>query len=170
MIIGHGDNRDHGAMNWNNETEFQYNQRIAKLIKRDWDSDKDLQLFWRSGKGIEGVAKDVGLYSPDLSIELHNNAFDGVTAGCESLALYGDILSIAMGTAFSTAFCAKYGRRLRNDGCKQLKSGDRGFKNLSLIPNGRIRILVEPFFGDNPQDWMPHGEYAYFLADWLKQL
>ncbi len=171
IIVGHGDGADKGATNHNGESEFEYQSKAAKLVERLMEGDHKLvECFYRSGLGISGVMEKACFWHPDMIIELHNNAFDGKAHGCECLALHGHPRSIEMAKLFAKEFTQRFGRKMRGSGCKELKQGDRGFFSLSLAKGIPYVILVEPFFGDNPSDWVSHIDYANFLADWLKKL
>jgi N-acetylmuramoyl-L-alanine amidase len=167
IIIGHGAG-DSGAIGWNNVEEFAYNSEVAKHLLESVHG-KELKAFFRTKSGINGVGKLVSEWCPDLSIELHLNAFNGVANGCEVLCLKGDEESAKIGRSFASSFTKIFGRRLRQEeGIKFLVGGDRGKQCLSSIDSNIKRILVEPFYIDNKDEWVSLVEYASFLASWIE--
>lgn len=166
IIIGHGDGSDFGATNWNKETEFAYQSRVAKLVQQKVQG-KQVELFWRKGLGIAGVAKKAMAWNPDITVELHNNAYDGKASGIEVLVLKKDQVSLKCGQDFAKKYVAKFGSKLRDgDGVKEL-IGENGAFSLKQVNDPPPSILLEPFFGDNPNDWKDAEAYSSFVADWL---
>jgi len=168
IIIGHGAG-DSGAMGWNGMSEFNYNSFVAEEVART-SMGKEIKLFYRGDSGIKGVSKKAMAWSPDITIEMHCNAFNGQAKGCCVLTLKDEI-SIKYGRKFSEDFCKKFGRILRDeDGVVELSRKDRGYFSLSQVDDPPPSILVEPFFIDNKDEWVNPMSYSEFLIDWIRRL
>jgi len=169
IIVGHG-NGDSGAIGWNRFAEFDYNVMVAEEIA-DSDLGKEVKVFYRGSSGIAGVAMKAVAYNPDLSIELHLNAFNGKATGCEVLCLDGDEQSAIVGRSFANAFTQKFNRKLRREkGINWITGADRGHSSLKAVSPIRHSILVEPFFIDTKEEWIEPMTYCNFLKEWIKEL
>lgn len=167
LIIGHG-NGDSGAMGFNGMSEFNYNSFVAEEVAK---SLKQVELFYRGDEGIAGVGHLVEAFQPDISIELHLNAFNGKSEGCEVLCLVSDGKAAELGRNFAEAFCKKFRRRVRADfGVKWIDKKDRGYFNLHSVESVPKNILVEPFFVDNQNEWIEPNDYINFLIKWIGAL
>lgn len=170
IIIGHG-HGDPGAIGkWTvpQIKEYEYNKTVAEILLKKVKK-KEIKLFYRGAAGITGVNTMVRLWDDDLSLELHCNSFNGKAKGCEILALSNDKESIKIGQDIAADFCKRFNRVKRDgDGVKELKKGDRGHYSLALVDDGYPSILLEPFFIDNPDEWIPPEVYADFLVEWLE--
>lgn len=170
IIIGHGHGDPGAPSKWDSpiKDEYDYNKIVAEYLKANVRS-KEIKLFYRGATGLTGVNTQVRLWDDDLSLELHCNSFNGKAHGCEILALSNDKESIKIGQDIAQDFCKRFNRRLRDgDGVKELKKGDRGHYSLALVDDGRPSILLEPFFIDNPNEWIEPIHYAKFLHEWLE--
>jgi N-acetylmuramoyl-L-alanine amidase len=91
IIVGHT-TKEPGAVNYKKESEFSFNSRIAKkvetIMKKKYPK-KQVQLFIRTAGDFSAtvlqVAKKVGAFKADISLELHFNAVKQVAYGCEVL-------------------------------------------------------------------------------------
>lgn len=168
IIIGHG-NGDGGANTWNGSNEFAYNSVVAEYIKKH--CKHNIETFYRGSSGIVGVALKTVSWNPDISIELHLNSYNGKARGCEVLVLEGDNQSAELGRKFAHAFCREYERVMRGDkGVKWISSGDRGAASLKVLKPIKQSILVEPFFADNPNEWIEPLDYAKHMVNFLNEL
>lgn len=167
LIVGHGYS-DSGAVG-HGTSEFEYNSWVAEFVKKNL-TGKVVEVFYRSGTGIVGVALKAAGFKPDLCVELHLNATAGAN-GCEVLVLKKDSKSEMIGRSFANEFTSLFSRRLRQDkGIKWIDSKERGYTSLyaqSAIPR---KILVEPFFIDTPSEFIHREIYADFLISWLRKL
>lgn len=169
LIVGHG-NGDSGAMGWNRFAEFDYNSIVAEEIANS-ETGKEVKVFYRGSSGIVGVAMKAVAYSPDLSMELHLNAFNGKAVGCEVLCLSGDEQSSSIGRSFASSFTQKFNRKLRREkGINWITKADRGYSSLKAVSSIKHSILVEPFFIDTKEEWIEPITYAEFLKEWIKSL
>lgn len=170
IIIGHGHGDTGAPSKWNSpiKVEYDYNKIVAEHLKKTVKS-KEIKLFYRGATGITGVNTQVRLWDDDLSLELHCNSFNGKAHGCEILALSGDKESIKIGQDIAQDFCKRFNRKLRDgDGVKELKKKERGHYSLALVDDGYPSILLEPFFIDNPSEWIDPIVYAEFLREWIE--
>lgn len=168
IIIGHG-NGDSGALGWNKVEEYSYNFKVAEIIKAN--CKKDIMLFYRTSTGIIGAATRVVAWGPDISIELHCNAYNGQVSGCEVLCLAEDKSSEILGKSFAKEFTEKFKRKLRGDeGIKHIGPKDRGYTSLKAVSPIAQSILVEPFFIDSEAEWIDQTEYGEWFAGWINEL
>ncbi len=168
LIVGHGAG-DSGAMGFNGMSEFNYNSFVAEEIAKA-DTGKIIEIVYRGSSGIAGAAKKAMSYKADMTLELHCNAFNKKAEGCVVLTLE-DKISIEYGRKFSEAFCKRFNRKIRDvDGVKELKKNERGNYSLALCNDPPPSLLLEPFFIDNPNEWIEPAIYADFLIKWIKDL
>lgn len=168
IIVGHS-HTDCGAIGWNKQEEFAYNSLVAQGVFVA-NTGKETRVFYRGNSGIVGVGKEVSSWNPDVSIELHLNAFNGKASGCEVLCLNGENLSAEIGRSFANSFAKIFDRKLRaENGIKFLGNRDRGAANLASC-NVPLRVLIEPFFLDNQEEWIDPLTYKNFLVEWIRGL
>lgn len=106
-----------------------------------------------------------------MTIELHLNSYNKKAVGCEVLVLDKDIQSSITAKSFASAFAKKFNRVKRGEGgVKWIKAGDRGYGNLNSVSIAKSSMLVEPFFCDNPEEWIEPVTYAEFLIEWIGEL
>lgn len=166
LIRGHGSD-DSGAVG-NGTSEVEYNTWIMDYVSKK--TRRNVKLFYGK-KSLDTVYKAV-LWAPDVSIQLHLNSFNGSANGCEVLVLSGDTRSYPLAEKFAKEFTQEFGRTLRRPeakGKKILSSADRGAASLRAAPKG-VKILVEPFFIDNKNDFVPKEEYAKFLTKFVDNI
>lgn len=155
LIVGHTRvNPGARAVSPINEFEYEYNNKLAIEIYRLAKSiHLDCKIFSRDGLSIEavyGFVNDWCKLDNSVSIELHFNAFNGKIEGTEVLF---DIEpnSVEFAREIQERLVVLFKRKGKRDrGIKLLEEGDRGHRNLkaSLVTS----VIVEPFFGDNPED------------------
>lgn len=170
LIVGHG-NGDSGAVGWNRMSEFDYNSFVANELVKIGFKDKQLQVFYRGSTGIVGVATKVVAWKPDISIEMHLNAFNGKAAGCEVLCLNGDNESASLARNFTEHFTKAFNRKTRGDlGVKWIGKEDRGYTSLKALSPIAKSILIESFFIDNKEEWVEPLSYLNFFERWIRDL
>ena len=88
IIVGHTAKAS-GAVNYKGESEYYWNARIAYKMKKiilEKYIGVTPRVFARDVGGMSGVADEmVKDFLPDLSIELHFNAYHKPAYGCEIL-------------------------------------------------------------------------------------
>jgi N-acetylmuramoyl-L-alanine amidase len=166
LIRGHG-GADSGASG-NGTNEVEYNTWVMEFVKKH--TTRNVAIFLGSNS-INAVTKSKD-FKPDVAIQMHLNAYNGTAKGCEVLVVKGDTKSYPIAEKFAKDFTVRFGavlRRPQDKGKKILTSSDRGIA--SLVASGNcIKILVEPFFIDNKNDFIPREEYAKFLLEWIEAL
>lgn len=155
VIVGHNSHAQ-GAFSVSpvSKTEYVFNTSVANAMKRQSDSVLEIDIFFRRpGLGYRREIADVYQRadafinnSDGATIELHFNAFDGVTIGTETLSS-GSRGSLAFAEEVQEELLALYARPVEADrGVRVRGPNERGGASLhsSIHPS----ILVEPFFGD----------------------
>jgi len=149
ICIGHN-SRNKGAFSlYLNQSEFDYNTRIANLVKQQID----VEIFNRyktTGytKEIENLALRVNRKEFDLVVELHFNAAAPTAEGYEALYFH----TSTKGKEYAKSFCNAIGNEFGgvNRGAKPLsKDTDRGF--LFVQKMNAPALILEPFFGSNKE-------------------
>lgn len=177
LVIGHEENKPGAALHGGG-SEYTYNSKVALLAKeyaQEVLSDR-LQVYtvFRDGVGIKGAYEVVKNISPDACIELHFNAFNKKVSGSE--VLYHDNKDVKPELEYNFAkhiletiykvFNRSTRRAMRGE--KDISPGQAGFYNLTRTHRFPC-ILVEPFFGDNPDESAlareKQKEYAIALCE-----
>lgn len=153
ISIGHSI-KDQGAESSDgNVTEYQYNKQLADCIKKHLnDKDVEVHIVNRfsdaGGTGMTAAVKAVNKYKADCIVELHANAYNGSTSGCETLFwhTYSDAKKLAQCVQKEMIACLGNNDR----GVKSRSTGDRG---AALLRDAYYPcIITEPFFIDNNKD------------------
>lgn len=157
IIVGHTEIKQ-GATAYNGQSEYVFNtiagRRIVKALNKLGVNSK---LFFRNDGGLYGCAHSIKDWAkPDLTFELHFNAFSRVAFGTECLvAENGERnqdkgLCIKYGDKFTDVFAEIYRMKERHDdGVKFVDKGDRGEYNLRImhkITGTPVALLFEPCF------------------------
>jgi N-acetylmuramoyl-L-alanine amidase len=151
LIVGHNisKNTDQGAVNYLGEPESIFNYRIATKLRNTLLA-YNVGIFLRDGIGIKGVANQVNLFNPDLSIELHFNSFSSKAFGCEVLTL-NHFPSIEFANIVTDLIHTQLGiRKRQNNGVLVTYFGNRGYWNLKYLELNPLTpfVLVEPVFAN----------------------
>jgi len=131
-----------------NAQEYFWNTDLAKQMRDHAESTGvPLQIFYRDSVGITGAYRQAAGFGASAVMELHFNSYESPRAtGTETL--WATAPSETFAKAVQQAMVQTLGLRDRGD--KYLTSG-RGFKSLTQLPD-TPSILVEPFFGSNPNN------------------
>lgn len=167
LIRGHG-GTDPGALG-NNTSEVEYLTWVIDKVVTDLNSPNVRGFLGLSSLKAVAMAME---FKPTISIQFHLNSFNKHAHGCEVLVIDGDIKSYELAEKFASEFTKKFGRSLRrrdDKGKKILSHKDRGAASLKASGAG-VKFLVEPFFIDNPNDFVPKEEYAKFLVEFIKSI
>lgn len=166
LIRGHGGG-DPGA-GGNGTNEVEYNSWVM-----DWvvaHSSRNIRAF--KGSSSANAVSLANVWKPDVAIQMHLNSADGAPKGCEVLVISGDTASYPLAEKFAADFNKHFNqatRRADTKGKKILASSDRGVSSLRDT-KAKVRILVEPFFVNNPADFKKKEEYAQFLLDFTNSI
>ena len=152
LVVGHNA-KSQGAVNYRDETEFEFNSRIAKKLSKFLDNS--IVLYRPAGKSYyaqcKAVAKECQKEGVDLAICLHFNSYDGSVQGCEALILdTKDPLDNKVASCIMDSIADGYG--FKNRGVKTVGSGHRGSGMLMQLKEvGVVPVLIEPMFADNKE-------------------
>jgi len=145
-------------------SEYEY---WTVVTKRMHVTNKNIIVTYRDGMRIaEAVKAACGQHDEtDLYMELHFNGFNGKAYGCS--AIYG-----TESRSVADSFCrfmedkGKRYRRIKFEG-----NAPRGSINVRTGQKyAKYSMLVEPFFGDNPKDYVPITVMAEYLSEYLETL
>lgn len=172
ICVGHN-SRNKGAFSkYLNQTEFDYNKRVAEILKKI--SCNDVQIFyrkWQNGynKEISELANKVNKHNFDLALELHFNSYNTIANGAEALYFHKSKIGLELATAFSQRISFIYD--IENRGAKPLKNESQngfGFVQKLKAP----ALILEPFFGDNKEaeKFINVQKYAETLNDWIGKI
>jgi N-acetylmuramoyl-L-alanine amidase len=142
------------------EQEYFWNSDLAKMMEEQAQSQQmPLKVFYRDGIGVAGAYQQAQEWGASAVIELHFNSFSTPSAtGTETLWVTQP--SEGLGNAVQQAMIGVLG--LRDRGAKRPFQG-RGEASLTALPD-TPSVLIEPFFGSNPNDCQRAEERKTDLA------
>jgi N-acetylmuramoyl-L-alanine amidase len=154
ICVGHSRKGDKGAVNVKGDSEWRYNSKVAKALKKELTKREIKSKVYSSYEGsnyreamtfVKDKLKEDGV---DLALELHFNAYTGRAKGCSMLYRSSKEESKKLAEELQFSVLKNFSTIDRKT--KGLKEGDRGllFVNNDELPS----VLCEPFFGDNRQD------------------
>lgn len=162
VVLGHGSD-DPGASG-QGTNEVEYNTWCMKQL----EGIENVKCFYGKNS-IDAIRKSLP-YLADLTIQLHLNSAGPTAHGCEVLVLDGDKKSYPYAEKFADMFCGYFRRRMRGEaGKKKLTSKDRGYSSLKLTMFG-AKILAEPWFLSNKEEYLSKEEYAQFLKKYIEEV
>ena len=153
LIIGHNA-KFQGAKSYNGTYEWSWNVDLLRYLLPKFKSGVcDIKPMWRSSllAYTDGTDELIDLsirpFEPDLVIELHLNAFDGVTEIPRAECIIGDQKNAE---TFADIWRENMRKTFSTDP-KKIKSKDHsrgryGIKNISLT--GVPVLILEPCFAD----------------------
>jgi len=148
IIVGHSD-KSRGASNAKTgETEWNYNNNIARKIHGKLLAKKVEPVIIYRTNGYSALPYEINRQNPSLIISLHCNAFDSSASGCEMLYYHSSKAS----KSFATILQDKVNKVLgnKNRGIKPKHSEDRG--GHILKSTNAPCVITEPFFIDNDSE------------------
>lgn len=164
IVRGHGGNDSGAAGCGTNEVE--YNTWVMREIEKL--NLPNVKCFY-GDNSISAVLKSLAFF-PDLTMQLHLNSAGPTAHGCEVLVVDGDTKSYPFAEKFASMFCKKFNRRMRGElGKKKLSGNDRGISSLKTSTFG-AKILVEPWFISNKNEFLSKEDYLKFLLEYLKEI
>ena len=177
IVVGHSSDAQ-GARSTAplNRSEFEYNSDIAARAKAYAKPELTVDVVFRPQRGFAGIRaayEEVSSLEPDAAIELHFNAFNGKVKGTETLYAdsedVSDLYERELAQVYQDNICKLFRRRGRQDrGLKKRPrtTRERGWYNVNqttLFPT----ILLEPFFGDEPDEAQAALDNAQAYAECL---
>uniref|UniRef100_A0A6M3LXK8 Putative N-acetylmuramoyl-L-alanine amidase n=3 Tax=viral metagenome TaxID=1070528 RepID=A0A6M3LXK8_9ZZZZ len=157
LIVGHKESSQ-GAVSPSGITEFAYNQELAELIKKYVERAEVVIVYRRT---YEQLPDDVNQIKPDFAVSLHCNAFNKKASGSEVLYYEKSSKGKELARKLQTAIVKVLG--LPDRGIKAKTSEDRGGYLLRYVK--APIVIIEPFFIDNPADYMVGAEKKAELAE-----
>lgn len=171
IVVGH-DERDKGAVAVAPLScqEYDYNTEIAKLCLDNAPSFGLVVKVFTRNAGLKECYREVNQWLDEMggvcAMELHFNASDNPSVmGTETLYLNGNphgemfakLVQIEVLKAIAYLDASSYDYRpnwnaKHNRRTKALVCGNRGYLNLTLLDQKYAGVIVEPFFGTNPDD------------------
>lgn len=141
------------------QNEYFWNSDLAERMKQHATGFADLsvEVFFRDLGGIPGAYRRAGEWGADACIELHFNSFEGNARGTETI--FVTERSQPLAEALQAAMVGVLA--LRDRGTNPPREG-RGRQSLTQlqVPS----VIVEPFFGSNPNDCQRAHERKGALA------
>lgn len=161
VTVGHN-NKEKGAYAYDRKTqEYHYWKQVLRRVDIEGvevasrDNGEDLELFYSIQDHY------------DLVIECHYNAYNGTIRGAECLVLED-------ASTYGWAMQFLIHMRVRGYKVRDVRFIDkdmRGHKNLTLMSErGDNAFIVEPFFGDNCEDYIPPDKMASLLIGYLESI
>lgn len=153
IFVGHSRIGDRGAVSVDGIAEWTYNRAVCTELMRELHRrDLTVEIFWAYkgnsyGAAMQWLAQEAPKRGVTLGLELHFNSGGGT--GHEMLCFNADqqIRSTKFAQCVSTSLAEEWPEGA-NRGVKSAVRG-RPFVSNFEFP----AIIVEPFFGDNPNDW-----------------
>lgn len=151
-----------GANSHNGMSEYDYYGTVLPRVVRE---TQNTQEFLRDGTNIRGAIRNAKEWGADIIIEFHFNAYNSKVAGAEALICSESQREIAKDLLASWLIFANKSNR----GVKKIDSGQAGYASVNeMIP---VRgCLFEPFFGDNPKDYVKPSIMVDFLKGWINEI
>lgn len=168
ICVGHSRKGDKGAVNVKGDSEWKYNSKVAKALKKELTkrgidskvySSYEGKTYRASMDFIKGKLKED---KAELALELHFNAYTGRAKGCSML--YSSSKKDSKKLAEELQFSVLKDFDTIDRGTKGLNKGNRGFL---FTDNYHIpAVLCEPFFGDNKQDCELFSDYILLASSY----
>ncbi len=171
IIIGHSEGAQ-GAMALPplGQSEYEYNTGLADLIASHSEQyNLDCRIFNRN-IGLLTAYKNVNAWvvgQRACAIELHFNAAEAASARGSETLYTGEVAeSPRLAETVQKYMCIALQRQPgQNRGTKLLGANDRGHYNLTLAKCASV--IVEPFFGSNPDECQLALQYKSSYASSL---
>lgn len=156
LLVGHT-NGSQGALSSTGIHEYRYWEAVAELVAESCKHDIDVEF---NNYGSPRT------FTNDYLFELHFNAFDSHVGGCEAIYPTGS-------EKLANKYCDYMSKTLgvRNRGPRHVDMAKRGVDN--VVKGSRMAdkmLLCEPFFGDNPTDYVSINVMAQAMTGFLNQL
>ena len=168
VCIGHSRAGDKGAVSVSGMSEWLYHMDVLPHLTMWLESaghtvvevDHYEGSDYRSA--MRYVAEKLRSESVDFCLELHFNAANGKARGFEHLYWVTSERGMQLARCLNHAHAIAFGHIHPNRGIKPRNANNRGslFLRLTHCP----AVIVESFFGDNPDDWDAFKDAPEMLA------
>lgn len=163
IVVGHNVRAQGAVRATDGRTEYDWNGDLADMIEEI--SPHHVEVFRRTPAGgysaeIDRVYREVDAWGADVSLELHFNAFTASSQGCETLSS-GTNGSMILATHVHGEILRHL--PVRDRGIKTVKAHQRGGR--SLWAGRAPAVLLEPYFGSNPEECHMADDYKGVLAE-----
>ena len=163
FVRGH-EAKAQGAQSNDGLSEYDYWGKVLPEVVRRTVETKE---FLRNGTNIRGAIRRALVWKPDIIIELHFNAYNTSVNGAEVLICDSSQRQIANDLLGAwLVFSNKLNR-----GVKMKSSGEAGYASVDEMRRGGVQgCLFEPFFGDNPNDYVEPEIMVEFLVEFVNDM
>ena len=168
IVVGHN-SKDQGAVAYDGTSEFEFNSALGELIACRLGCTGNQGVLFKHGthggytsRQRETASKIKASGHFDAHIELHFNAANGAAQGYEHLYHFMSNRGQWLASCLNDAHAESYPES-KNRGVKPLGPSSRGFGFVRLT--SAPRVIVEPFFGDNPSEAGDYLNESLKLAD-----
>ncbi len=149
IVVGHTKLRPGACSPYGIPCENKFNSIVAEHLKDIADIFYYDSYNWGYTSMVKRNAAKINKGNYELVIELHYNAASIQANGCETLYYYKNKVGKQLALKASQLISEEF--NVKNRGAKALvNEKDRGFAAV-YYPNPTT-ILLEPFFGSNPED------------------
>lgn len=168
ICVGHSRSGDRGARSVGGVYEWDFNHpvayRVAASLEHRNIAAKVVDVYDGSGynASMAWLGRHLADMGADLAVELHFNAATGKAEGYEQLYWHTSREGARLAWKLNAAHERWY-PDARNRGVKPKGALDRGALFLRLTPCPAV--IVEPFFGDNPDEWDAYSMDPMRLAE-----
>jgi len=163
FVRGH-EAKAQGAQSNGGLSEYDYWGKVLPEVVRRTVETKE---FLRNGTNIRGAIRNALGWKPDIIIELHFNAYNKSVNGAEVLICDNSQRQIANDLLGAWLVFSNKSNR----GVKMKSSGDAGYASVDEMRRGGVQgCLFEPFFGDNPNDYVEPEIMIEFLVEFVNEM
>jgi hypothetical protein len=163
FVRGH-EAKAQGAQSNDGLSEYDYWGKVLPEVVRRTVETKE---FLRNGTNIRGAIRNALGWKPDIIIELHFNAYNKSVNGAEVLICDNSQRQIANDLLGAWLVFSNKSNR----GVKMKSSGDAGYASVDEMRRGGVQgCLFEPFFGDNPNDYVEPEIMIEFLVEFVNEM
>lgn len=169
LCVGHGRSGDEGNVGAGGISEEDFNLPLVQLVASNLRAlgIRVVVISYYEGNGYTSamtwLAAELKRLGVTLALEFHFNAYDKTKSGHEVLHWEGSKRGVVLAEYMNDSY-SEFFPHLPDRGLKPKSSGDRGalFLSLTHCPS----CILEPFFGDNPEEWakMSHSDSVLHLA------
>ena len=182
IFVGHSRRGDQGAVSIGGVSEFVFNLPVAENLRAELTARGIASevVHWYGGNSYGAAMSWVGKKCREAgftaAIELHFNAASAQANGHEFLFFHTSAKAHRLAAAFAESFQHRFpfSRPRAQSGLLRRSAADRGTLFLRRTPCPAV--ILEPFFGSNPEEWDYFSankkllaiSYADALAAWCR--